>query len=159
MKIWEIYRDTSFIIKVTIGFLLGIAAGLIFSQQAAVLKPLGTLLINLLTFVAIPVIFLTVVLAVDQMNPKVLGKMGGKLILYYTVTTAAAVLIGTSLALWFEPGVGLSLPDTQITSPQMPHIADVLLQIVPGNIFEAFTKGNLMAIMFIAVVIELALSS
>ena len=55
------------------------------------LSPLGTLLLNLLSLVALPVIFLTVVLAVNQMNVTQLGRIGGKLIIYYTATTAAAV--------------------------------------------------------------------
>lgn len=159
MKIWKKYKDTSFIIKVTTGFLLGIIVGLIFGEQASFLKPLGTLLIHLLSFVAIPVIFLTVVLAVDQMNLSLLGKIGGKLILYYTATTATAVLIGLSLALWINPGTDLSLPNTTVEKPETPQFSDVLLQIVPENIFEAFTKGDLMAIMFIAVVIGMSLSS
>jgi len=159
MKIWKKYKDSSFILKVSIAFILGIATGLIFGKDAAVLKPLGTLLINLLSFVAIPVIFLTVVLAVNQMNIAKLGKMGGKLILYYTATTAAAVLIGLAFALWINPGTGLTLPNTKVDKPDTPHFSEILLKMVPDNIFQAFTSGDLMAIMFVAVVIGIALSS
>lgn len=159
MKMWKKYKDSSFILKVSIAFILGIAVGLLFGKDAAVLKPLGTLLINLLSFVAIPVIFLTVVLAVNQMNIAKLGKMGGKLILYYTVTTAAAVLIGLAFALWINPGTGLTLPNAKVDKPATPHFSEVLLKMVPDNIFQAFTSGDLMAIMFVAVVIGVALSS
>lgn len=142
----------------TVAFVLGIIVGLIFQQDAAIVKPLGTLLIKLLSLIAVPVVFLTVVLAVNQMNPKQLGKMGGKLLLYYAATTAAAVFIGLGLALWFNPGDGLSLPDAKVEKPETPAISDVLLSIVPDNLFAAFSSGDLMAILFLALIIGIAMA-
>lgn len=159
MKLWKKYKKTSFVMKMTVGFVLGILVGIFFGQAAEILSPLGTLLINLLSLIAIPVIFLTVVLAVNKMNVAKLGRMGGKLILYYIVTTAAAVLIGLALALWINPGENLSLPDTKVDKPDTPSFSEVLLQIVPKNIFAAFSAGDLMAILFIAVIIGVAISS
>ena len=92
------------------------------------------------------------------MNVTQLGRTGGKLIIYYTATTAAAVLIGLSLALWFAPGKNMTLPNVTVDKPVMPHFSDVLLQIVPKNIFAAFTTGDLMAILFVAVIIGMAIS-
>ncbi|WP_311944798.1 cation:dicarboxylate symporter family transporter [Halomonas piscis] len=60
--LWKTYRDAPLVLKMAAGFLLGIAAALIFRDQATLVKPLGTLLIHLLSLIAIPVIFLTVVL-------------------------------------------------------------------------------------------------
>ncbi|RYG72106.1 dicarboxylate/amino acid:cation symporter [Lentibacillus lipolyticus] len=159
MNLWKKYKQTSFVIKMTIGFSLGLLVGILFGQQAEVIRPLGTLLIHLLSLIAIPVIFLTVVLAVDKMNVTQLGRMGGKLILYYMTTTALAVLIGLGLALWINPGENLSLPDTQVDKPDTPGFSEILLQIVPKNIFEAFSSGDLMAILFIAVIIGIAISN
>jgi Na+/H+-dicarboxylate symporter len=157
--IWKTYRDAPLVLKMAAGFLLGIATALIFRDQATLIKPLGTLLIHLLSLIAIPVIFLTVVLAVSQMNLLQLGKMGGKLLLYYLTTTALAVLIGVSLALLFNPGNGLTLPDISVDMPDIPHFSDILLQIVPRNLFAAFTSGDLMAILFIAIIIGMAVST
>lgn len=159
MKIWEKYRDTSLVLKMAIGFLLGIVVALIFREQANLLKPLGTLLIHLLSLIAIPVIFLTVVLAVNKMNVAQLGKMGGKLLLYYITTTALAVLIGVSLALAFNPGKNIKLPNASVDKPDIPHVSDILLQIVPENLFAAFSAGDLMAILFIAIIIGMATST
>src|SRR5690625_7382261 len=91
MRIWKKYRDSSFVLKMSIAFLLGLFVALIFREHAELLNPLGVLLIRLLSLIAIPVIFLTVVLAVNKMNISQLGKLGGKLVLYYTITTALAV--------------------------------------------------------------------
>lgn len=158
MNIWHTYKKSSFLLKMTIGFILGITVGIIFGADAAAVKPLGTLLIKLLNLIATPVVFLTVVLAVTQMNPKQLGRTGGKLILYYGLTTAAAVLIGLGLSLWISPGKSLALPDAEVAKPETPLYSDVLLSIVPDNFLTAFSSGNLMAILFLAIIIGLTLS-
>ncbi|WP_082194126.1 dicarboxylate/amino acid:cation symporter [Bhargavaea cecembensis] len=158
-KLWKRYKEASFILKVSVMFVAGIILGLLIGDQAIVLKPVGTLLIHLLSFVAIPIVFLTVILAVNQMNIATLGKLGAKLIFYYTATTAAAVLIGISLALWISPGKGLTLPHAPVDPPQTPHISDILLQVVPENLFSAFASGDLLAIMFTAIVMGAALSA
>ncbi|AYC28493.1 dicarboxylate/amino acid:cation symporter [Paenisporosarcina cavernae] len=156
---WKKYKDTSFALKMTIGFVLGIVVGIIFGVDAEVLKPLGTLLIKLLNLIAAPIIFLTVVLAVIQMNPRQLGRTGGKLILYYAVTTAAAVLIGLALALWISPGESLSIPtDTVVEKPATPIVSDVILSMFPDNFVQAFVSGNLLAILFLAIIIGFAIA-
>ncbi|WP_182200231.1 dicarboxylate/amino acid:cation symporter [Paraliobacillus salinarum] len=159
MKLWNLYKNTSFILKMTIGFVLGILVGVIVGPPAEVIKPLGTILINLLSMIATPVVFLTVVLAVNKMNPKELGRTGGKLILYYGTTTAAAVLIGLGLALWINPGESLTLPSVSVDEPANPSFSEVLLNIVPSNLFTAFSSGNLMAILFIAIIVGFTISN
>jgi Na+/H+-dicarboxylate symporter len=156
--IWKQYMKVPFVLKMSVGFLLGIVAGLIFKADAEVLKPFGTVLIHLLSLIAIPVIFLTVVQAVNKMSVTQLGRMGWKLILYYTATTAAAVFIGLGLAFLFNPGMNLSLPDAQVEEPKTPHFSDVLLQIIPDNLFQAFAGGDTLAIMFLAVIMGIAIS-
>lgn len=158
-NVWQKYKNTPFVLKITTGFILGAIVGIIFGTKAGFLTPLGTLLLNLLSLVALPVIFLTVVLAVNQMNVTQLGRIGGKLIVYYAATTAAAVVIGLSLALWLSPGKGLTLPNVTVDKPVTPHISEVLLQVVPKNLFAAFTAGDLMAVLFVAVIIGMAIST
>lgn len=142
----------------TIGFILGILVGVIWGPEAEVFKPLGTLLIKMLSLIATPVVFLTVVLAVIQMNPAQLGRTGGKLILYYAVTTAAAVFIGLGLSLWINPGESLSLPNVEVDQPETLSVSNVILNIVPDNLFTAFSTGNLMSILFLAIIIGFTLS-
>lgn len=158
MNIWKKYNDTSLVFKMSAGFLLGILTAFVFKEQAAVLKPLGTIFIRLLSLIATPVIFLTVALAIGRMNIRQMGRLGGKLVLYYAATTAMAVLIGVSLALLLSPGNHLSLPDITVTQPDMPVVSDMLIKIVPENIFAAFSGGDLMAILFIAIIMGMAMS-
>lgn len=157
-NIWILYKKIPFIGKMTFGFSFGILIGILLGEQASVLKPFGTLLINLLTLVAIPVIFFTVILAVNKLSASQLGKIGSKLLLYYALTTAAAVLIGLGLAFWFKPGQHLSLPNTTVEQPAAISFGDILLNIVPDNIISAFSSGNIMGIMFLAIIIGLGVS-
>lgn len=159
MNLWTKYRDTTLVLKMSTGFVLGLIVALIFREHAEILSPFGTLLIRLLSLIAIPVIFLTVVLAVNKMNMAQLGKIGGKLFLYYATTTALTVLIGVSLALWFSPGENLTLPHADVDEPDIPHITDVLFQIVPENLFAAFSAGDLMSILFLAIIVGMAQST
>lgn len=158
MIIWTTYKNSSFFLKMTIGFILGILVGVVWGPDAQVFKPLGTLLIKMLSLIATPVVFLTVVLAVIQMNPAQLGRTGGKLILYYALTTAAAVFIGLGLSLWINPGESISLPNVEVDQPETLSLSNVLLNIVPDNLFTAFSTGNLMAILFLAIIIGITLS-
>ena len=156
--IWKQYLKVPFVLKMSVGFLLGIIVGLVFKSDAEILKPFGTVLIHLLSLIAIPVIFLTVVQAVNKMSMRQLGRMGGKLILYYAATTAAAVFIGLGLAFLFNPGTNLELPNTQVEEPKAPQFGDVLLQIIPDNLFQAFAGGDTLAIMFLAIIMGISIS-
>ena len=159
MQIWKKYNDTALVIKMSAGFVLGILVAILFREHAVMLRPLGTVFIRLLSLIATPVIFLTVALAIGRMNIRQMGRLGGKLLLYYGATTALAVAIGVSLALFFNPGLQLSLPETLVQKPHIPHAADMLLKIVPDNLFAAFAAGDLMAILFIAIIIGMAMSA
>ena len=156
--IWKQYMKVPFVLKMSVGFLLGIIVGLVFKSDAEILKPFGTVLIHLLSLIAIPVIFLTVVQAVNKMSMRQLGRMGWKLILYYAATTAAAVFIGLGLAFPFNPGTNLELPNTQVEEPKAPQFGDVLLQIIPDNLFQAFAGGDTLAIMFLAIIMGVSIS-
>ncbi|WP_061811000.1 dicarboxylate/amino acid:cation symporter [Rossellomorea vietnamensis] len=156
--IWKQYMKAPFVLKMSVGFLLGIIVGLVFKSDAEILKPFGTVLIHLLSLIAIPVIFLTVVQAVNKMSMRQLGRMGWKLILYYAATTAAAVFIGLGLAFLFNPGTNLELPNTQVEEPKAPQFGDVLLQIIPDNLFQAFAGGDTLAIMFLAIIMGVSIS-
>jgi Na+/H+-dicarboxylate symporter len=159
MNIWKTYKETSLVIKMSAGFFLGLAIAIIFREQAAILSPLGAIFIRLLSLIATPVIFLTVALAIGKMNVRQMGRLSGKLILYYAVTTAMAVFIGVSLALLFNPGNNLSLPDVVVQQPEIPSASAMLLKIVPNNLFGALAAGDLMAILFIAIIIGIAIST
>lgn len=94
------YLKVPFVIKMLGGFSLGIFVGLIFGEDAQVLQPLATILIRLLKLVALPIIFFTIISAINETNFFELGRKGWRLLWYYLITTAAAMAIGL-LGLFF----------------------------------------------------------
>lgn len=157
--LWRTYLDTSLIVKITIALVLGVAVGLIFGSDAAVLAPLGDLLLSLLTFLIIPLILFTLMVGVNQSHLNDLGRMGGKVFLYYAFSSAFAIIVGLTVASLLQPGTGMSLQGNETFDvPENPGFINVLLNIVPSNIFTAFTEMNLLGIIFIAFAFGLAIS-
>ena len=156
---WKRYLDASLIFKITIALILGIAVGLIFGEQAAVLAPFGDLLLNLLTFLIIPLILFTMMVGINQSSIGDLGRMGGKVFIYYTLSSAFAIIVGLAVTSLFQPGTGMQLQGNETFDvPENPGVISVLLNIVPSNIFTAFTELNLLGIIFTAFAFGIALS-
>ncbi|RSL31064.1 dicarboxylate/amino acid:cation symporter [Salibacterium salarium] len=158
--IWQGYINTSLILKITIALILGIITGLLFGENAAVLEPFGNLLIRLLTFLIIPLILFTLIVGVNQTRLTNLSRMGGKVFLYYIITSALALTVAITLASFINPGDGVMLQtDEEVNIPDNPGFTSVLLQIVPKNIVSAFNEMNLLGIIFTAIIFGIAIAS
>ncbi|MEL3970996.1 dicarboxylate/amino acid:cation symporter [Rossellomorea oryzaecorticis] len=157
--IWKSYRDASLILKITVALVLGVIAGLVFGEDASVLTPLGDVLIRLLKFLILPLILFTLIVGVNQTRVSKLGRMGGKMFLYYVLTSSLAIIVGITVASLFDPGTGMTL-DTKETFevPENPGITSVLLSIIPENIVTAFSEFNLLGIIFTALTFGIAIS-
>ncbi|MFL8936208.1 dicarboxylate/amino acid:cation symporter [Rossellomorea oryzaecorticis] len=157
--IWKGYLETSLILKITVALVLGVIAGLIFGKDASVLTPLGDVLLRLLKFVILPLILFTLIVGVNQTNVSSLGRMGGKMFLYYVLTSALAIIVGIAVASLFNPGTGMTLDtDESFKVPENPGLVSVLLNIVPENIVTAFSEFNLLGIIFTALTFGIAIS-
>ncbi|MYL54849.1 cation:dicarboxylase symporter family transporter [Pontibacillus yanchengensis] len=159
-KLWASYLNASLILKITIALILGIIVGLILGEQATVFAPLGDLLMRLLQFIIIPLILFTLIVGINQTKLGNLGRMGGKIFLYYVVTSALAITVGLAVANVFDPGTGITQPpEEEIEANEHPGIASVLLNIVPKNIVTAFGDMNLLGIIFTAFVFGIAIAA
>lgn len=159
ISIWNAYKHISLIKKITFAFILGILIGFVFGEEASVLSPLGDLLMRLLTFIILPLIFFTLIVGVNQTKPGRLGRMGFKVLIYYIVTSALAILVGITVAKLFKPGTGMSLSgNEEVSVPENPGVIQVLLNMVPDNIVTAFTEMNLLGIIFTSIVFGIAIS-
>ncbi|WP_431800451.1 dicarboxylate/amino acid:cation symporter [Halobacillus andaensis] len=158
-KFLKAYSDVSLIKKITAALGLGIIVGLVFGDGAEVLQPLGDLLLRLLQFIILPLILFTLIVGVNQTNIGSLGRMGGKVFLYYLATSALAILVGVAIASLFNPGTGASLSgDESFDTPDNPGVIEVLMSIVPDNIITAFSELNLLGIIFTALAFGIAIS-
>ncbi|WP_085993095.1 dicarboxylate/amino acid:cation symporter [Oceanobacillus senegalensis] len=157
--IWNKYLEASLIMKITIALILGVITGILFGQDAEVLSPFGDLLLRLLKFLIIPLILFTLIVGVNQTKIGNLGKMGGKVFLYYTFTSALAIVVGLIVASIFNPGTGMTLDTAEAFEvPDDPGFISVLLNIVPDNIITAFGELNLLGIIFTALSFGIAIS-
>lgn len=150
--------------QMAIGMVLGIAAGALtpaMGLDPSWYKPVGQLFINLVRMVVVPLVLTTLVAGAASVGDvSKLGRVAGKTLAYYLVTTAVAVVIGLVLANIFQPGSGLSISTEGLKAKEVapPTLIDVFLNIVPINPIEALSKGNMLQIIFFALLFGFGLS-
>ncbi len=159
-RLWRGYIEASLMLKITIALALGVLAGLIFGEDIAILSPFGDLLLRLLQFLIVPLILFTLIVGVNQTKLGDLGRMGGKVFIYYIVSSAFAITVGIAVASMFNPGTGMTLDtNEEFEVPEDPGTISVLLSIVPKNIITAFSEPNLLGIIFTALAFGIAISA
>ena len=138
---------------------LGVIAGMIWGPGAASISWLGDLFVRLIRMVVVPLVFVTLVSGVVAMgDPAKLGSLGAKTLAIYMVTTLAAIVIGLILAAALQPGVGVDLSAAAPTAVQEAiPLSERLLSIVPSNPIAALAEGNILAIIFFALLVGVSL--
>jgi len=145
--------------------ILGIAAGLVFKEQAASLKPIGTLFIRLISLVVVPLVFVSLFLGTASIgNLKKLGRIGARTLLYYISTTILAIIIGLVAVNIVKPGNGVRLETHKEDiimqqSETRISIVDSLVNIVPKNPARALAEGNMLQIIFLALLFGIAVTT
>lgn len=150
--------------QMVIGLVVGVLVGLVLSAEvcATYLRPLGQLFITLIRMVVVPLVLSTIIAGAAGIHD--LGKLGRvaiKTLIFYFGTTAFAVIIGLILANLVQPGTGLNLATEglQAATVKQPSLVQTLLNIVPMNPVDALAKGNMLQVIFFAVMFGFALSS
>jgi Na+/H+-dicarboxylate symporter len=120
---------------------------------------LGDLFVRLIRMVVVPLVFVTLVAGVVSMgDPSKLGSLGIKTLAIYMATTLAAISIGLTLAALLQPGVGVDLSSAVPSEVQQPiPLSERLMSIVPENPIAALAEGNILAIIFFALLVGISL--
>lgn len=157
--LWQAYTKSSLILRVTIALVLGVIVGLVGGQDVADwLAPFGDLLLRLLKFLIVPIVLFTLMVGINQASAGSMGRVGRKVFVYYIGTSALAIAVGLAVASLFSPGSGMTLDSSaEVSVPENPGVAQVLLGVVPDNIIGAFAELNLLGIIFTAIVFGIAL--
>lgn len=169
----EVYRMKKLLKNMTFQVLsaifIGILLGVFVPDVAKMMKPLGEMFINMVKMVIAPLIFFTIVLGIAKMGDmKKVGRVGGKALIYFEIVTTFALVIGLIVANLVEPGEGVNLQATQAESDQVSEYAqegekmklsDFIIHIIPSNAVEAFAKGDILQVVFFAVLFGFALVS
>jgi DAACS family dicarboxylate/amino acid:cation (Na+ or H+) symporter len=136
-------------------------------------QPVGQIFLRLLFMLVVPLIFSALVLGVAGLeNVRALGRIGLKTLLYTVTVSAVAVLLGIALVNLLRPGEGMSqeardrlarsaaarTPATQAAATAPKTGLDLLIQIVPDNPVKAAANGDMLAVMFFAVMVGIGLT-
>ncbi|MBB6282932.1 cation:dicarboxylate symporter family transporter [Geobacillus subterraneus] len=159
--------------QIFIGLILGIIVGAVFygnPKVAAYLQPIGDIFLRLIKMIVIPIVVSSLIVGVANVGDvKRLGKLGGKTIIYFEIITTIAIVVGLLAANVFQPGAGVnmkSLEKTDIqsyidTTNEVQHhsMVETFVNIVPKNVFEALSTGNMLPIIFFSVMFGLGVAA
>jgi aerobic C4-dicarboxylate transport protein len=161
----RVFRNLT--VRVLIAIALGILLGVMAPETAKAMKPLGDVFINLVKMVIGPIIFLTIVLGIANMaDLKKVGKVGLKAVVYFEIVTTFALAIGLVVVNLTKPGAGLDVSalakgDISKYAAQGKALSfvDFVTNIVPTSVVGAFAAGDILQIVFFAVLFGVAMTS
>ncbi|UXN03679.1 MULTISPECIES: dicarboxylate/amino acid:cation symporter [unclassified Bartonella] len=156
-------------VQVVFAIALGIAIGLKWPDLGKSLEPLGTVFIALIKMIIAPVIFLTIVVGIAGMsNLASVGRVAGKAFIYFLTFSTLALIIGLIVANVFQPGHNFptAISDADkvkalkyAADAQSISIIDFFKSIVPKTLVSAFTEGNLLQVLLVAILFGISLAS
>ena len=151
-------KKLSLAAQIFIGLFLGILAGLLFLAvgradfAVAYVKPFGTIFLNLIKFIVVPIVLCSIVGGVISMKDiKKVGSIGIKTVVYYLFTTAFAVTIGLIFANLFKGTFQvLQTTDLEYEVSQAANFMDTLVNIFPSNIIQPLSSATMLQVIVIA---------
>ena len=158
LSVWQRYRGLSLGIRILIWMLLGALAGAIFGERAQVVAPIGDLFIRLLVLAAVPLVFFNLLSGLTSLSDvRSVGRLGVRIMTFYFATMLIALVLGLIAMQVLQPGVGMTLRQAA-TGPvgEMPRVIDVLMDLVPQNIFRAFVEAKVSQLVVFAVLLGIA---
>jgi aerobic C4-dicarboxylate transport protein len=166
MKTKRFYRHLYF--QVLTAIAIGVCVGHFYPETGAAMKPLGDGFIKLIRMIIAPIIFCSVVIGIAGMeNMKKVGRVGVKALLYFEVVTSLTLIIGLLVVSLIQPGTGMNADvsklDTKALSTftsqgQSQGMVDFLVNVIPNTVMDAFVKGDILQVLFFALLFGFALS-
>ncbi|HWV62267.1 MAG TPA: dicarboxylate/amino acid:cation symporter [Oxalicibacterium sp.] len=155
-------------VQVLIAVAIGIVLGHYYPSLGVDMKPLGDGFIKLIRMLIGPIIFCTVVIGIAGMaDLRKVGRVGGKALLYFEVMSTLALIIGLFAAHLLQPGHGFNIDPATLDTKSIVNyaaqakeqsVSEFLLHIIPHTISDAFAKGDILQILFSALLFGGALS-
>lgn len=148
-----------------IALILGTALGFIFcgcySVWGNIINGIGDIFLHAINMIVIPLVFLSTVLGISTMtDSKSMGRVAVKTFLYFIVTAVFAAVVGIIITNVLRPGYGTHKAEVDVgeiiktvESTESSTLMDKIVDIVPCNIFEAFSSGNILPIIFFSLLL------
>lgn len=134
---------------------IGAFLGIIMGDQVLFLKPVGEAFLKLLMMAAIPLVFFNLLAGLGSIGSvSTFGRVGIKVFVFYLITTMVALTLGLIAVSISKAGVDMPLKgDVPTEIGQLPNIGQLLLDMIPSNIFYSFADGNLIQIVIFAMLL------
>ncbi|MGV2989087.1 dicarboxylate/amino acid:cation symporter [Vibrio sp. E150_011] len=134
-------------------YLLGLAEGV------------GGMFVSLIKLLVVPLVYVSIVCGIVELKDiKSFGRLGGKTFALYILNTVVAITFALTIGMIVQPGAGANLGGTvaatvELTSTTTPDIFSLITNIVPSNPFQAFANGDMLQIIFMAILTGLAIQA
>jgi aerobic C4-dicarboxylate transport protein len=155
-------------VQVLFAIIVGVLLGIYDPGIATAMKPLGDGFVKLIKMIIAPVIFCTVVAGIAGMQDmKKVGRVGGKALIYFEIVSTFALAIGLIVANLIKPGAGFNVNPATLDTHAIAQYTDktkslstvdFLMNIIPNTFVDAFAKGEILQVLFIAILFGFALS-
>jgi aerobic C4-dicarboxylate transport protein len=155
-------------LQVLIAVALGAALGYIYPEFSISLKPYGDAFVRAIRVVVAPIIFTTIVVGIAKMGDiRRVANVGVKALIYFEVASTLALIIGMIVGNVWKVGTGLNANpaafDTRAVEAYAKvakdvTVSDFFLSMIPTSFVEPFVKGDIMPVLFIAVLLGIALA-
>ena len=156
-------------VQVLFAIVLAIVLGYVDPGRAMAMKPLGDAFIRLISMIITLIIFCTVVAGIAGMeNLKKVGRVGGMALLYFEVVSTIALVVGLVVGNFVHPGSGFNINVATLDAKAVADYAgqaksqsvtEFLMHIIPTTVVDAFAKGDILEVVFVALLFGLALSA
>ena len=158
-KWYSWYFGFNLLYRILIGLVLGLILGLVFKESILWIQPLGDLFVRLLKMIMMPIIVSTLIVGASSVSPANLGKVGLRVIIFYLITSAVAIVIGLAMGAVFRPSAELAnVADAAAREAAAPSLSTTLLNIVPTSVLQALVNETVLAVIFVALVVGIAIS-
>lgn len=139
--------------------LLGVFTGVLLGQDASVFKPLGTLFINAIRMLVVPLVFFALINSITALadNSK-MQRLAFKTVALFLLTAFIASLIGLTIGSLIPWGDALQLTTTEVRQRDIPPVADVLTGLIPTNPVAALAEAKILQIIVFAVLVGIAIN-
>jgi len=144
--------------RILLGMVVGALLGAVLGEGILFIEPLGDLFVRLLILAAVPLVFFNLLAGLTTLTDlKTLGRLAGKILGFFFATTIVALLFGIAAMAILRPGVGMTLQGVVEEEVGVaPSVIQVLMDLVPENLFQAFAEGDVAQVVVVAVFIGIA---
>lgn len=160
---FRFYFRLNLLTRILCALVIGVIIGLIFGESTIHIKIFGDIFLRLLNMIVLPIIMFSLIVGTASISPKRLGAIGSKVFIFYIIVTVLSAIVGVVISLVFHIG-GTNIinlvPGGEVTTFEVKKISflDTLLQIFPTNIFKAMAEGQVLPVIFFAILVGVALS-